>query len=410
MRRGIKAGVMHYQLNEKDLDGWLYTAGTDDIATAIAGGLRLITVDPATRREIINEPAMTWLRHAITVRAIDVLMIDPFSRLIRGNENAADVADLLMERLALLAVETEAAILIAQHTRKGGGGIATDGMDALRGSSAVPDGARNAYGLTKADATTMLQAAVTGADNLIMMTHLKGNLSRLEEPSYYRLVGVRLHGGNPATDPPQIERGRWAHTVERYTPVGITQSITDAMRNAVMATLDSQTIDKTGIPVPFGPPPTNGKGSRNPIPACAASLQGIVHGLRANHADPVAKEVIKDLITRGYVSALPVKLPSYKKDGSRNGSNDGTGLVCHWGATPWRRAGLATGTAQPTASAQSPATTSPQSTSPPELPPLSPPAPLSASSTLAHPTPTFPLATASPSAAAPPNAPATPAT
>jgi hypothetical protein len=357
---------MHYQLNEADLDGWRFLAGTDDISAAIPGGLRLIIIDPITRREIINEAAMTWLRRAIMSRSIDVLMIDPFSRLVRGNENAVDVVDQLMERLVLLAVEANIAILVAQHTRKGGG-IATDGVDALRGSSAVPDGARNAYGLTKPDAPTMIQVGAFGIDSLIMMTHLKGNLGRLEEPAYYRLVGVRLAGGDPSKDPRQVERGRWAHTLERHIPVPISQSITDPMRNAVMVVIDAQTLDKQGALVPFAKS-TTGRSARNPIPACGLALQGVVHGSRTDEAKQLAGEVIKDLIDKGYVSVARVQIPSYKKaTGARNGSNDGDGLFCHWSVTPWRQA-ASSGAVSPGSSAAAPS-----SSATPSLPLPTPP-------------------------------------
>jgi hypothetical protein len=352
LRRGLKAAVQHFKLNASDLNGWLYTAGIDDISRTLPGGLRLIVVDPHTRREIINETAITWLRHAVMSRMIDVLMIDPFSRLIRGNENAVDVVDQLMERLALIAVEAGIAILIAQHTRKAGGGIATDGVGALRGSSAVPDGARNAYGLTRPSVDEVVQMGAFGANNLIKMEHLKGNLSRLQGDAFYQLVGVRLPGGNPAKDPPQVERGRWAHTVEPFVPIPISQSITDPMRNAVMVVLDGKVRDKHGTLVPYGLPPSNGRSARSPIKAAGAALQGVDNGLPADHAERLAADVIKDLIAKGYVSAVDVKLPSYGKAGSKkagkiNGSNVGKGLFCHFEVTPWRQSATAAGVSQP---------------------------------------------------------------
>ena len=59
-RRSLKGCVIHYQLNEKDLDGWLYLAGADDIGAALPGGLRLIITDPNTRQGAINEKAFRW--------------------------------------------------------------------------------------------------------------------------------------------------------------------------------------------------------------------------------------------------------------------------------------------------------------------------------------------------------------
>ena len=93
---------MHYGINERDLDGWLWIAGVDDINAAHSGGLRLITTDPKTRQGIVNAAALQWLKAEIAQREIDVLMLDPFSRLIQGNENSVEVADQLMESLVLL--------------------------------------------------------------------------------------------------------------------------------------------------------------------------------------------------------------------------------------------------------------------------------------------------------------------
>ena len=218
-RRSVKACTLHHKLNVPDLSGWLYIAGANDIGAAFPGGLRLIITDPKTRLGMINEPAFQWLLGEIRKREIEILMLDPFSRLIRGNENAAEVADQLMERLTLLADEAAIAIMIAQHVRKGGG-VAIDGVAALRGSSAISDSARNAYGLSKTSPDQMIKiGALFGPSvNLISVDNLKNNLGPLEERSYYRTVSVRLPGGDPNKDPWQVERGRWTHTVERFTP------------------------------------------------------------------------------------------------------------------------------------------------------------------------------------------------
>jgi hypothetical protein len=336
-RRGLKGCAIHYQINEQDLDGWLFLAGADDVGSAMPGGLRLIKTDPKTRQGSVNETAVQWLLSEITRRHIDILMLDPFSRLLQGNENATEVADQLMERLTLLAVEADIAIMIAQHVRKGGAGIAGDGVAALRGSSAISDSARNAYGLSKTPPEEMIRIGAISASGggLISMDNLKNNLGPLDDRSYYHTVSVRLPGGDPKKDPRQVERGRWTHTIQRFLPVPISQRIDDTMRNSAMAAIDAGTTDKHGAPVPFGPATNSAKSARSPIPAIASALQRLSSSLPDAHAAALARELLRDLLDNRYVSAEPVKLPSYKKNGQRNGSNSGEGLICYWGVVPW---------------------------------------------------------------------------
>ena len=97
-------------------------------------------------------------------------------------------------------------------------GIAGDGVAALRGSSAISDSARNAYGLSKTPPEEMIRIGFipTSGGSLISTDNLKNNLGPLDDRSYYRTVSVRLPGGDPKKDPRQVERGRWTHTVERF--------------------------------------------------------------------------------------------------------------------------------------------------------------------------------------------------
>ena len=336
-RRSLKGCAIHYGINEQDFVGWLFLAGADNVGSAMPGGLRLIQTDPKTRQASVNEAAVQWLLGEITRRHIDILMLDPFSRLLQGNENATEVADQLMERLTLLAVEANIAIMIAQHVRKGGAGIAGDGVAALRGSSAISDSARNAYGLSKTPPEEMIRIGFipTSGGSLISMDNLKNNLGPLDDRGYYRTVSVRLPGGDPKKDPRQVERGRWTHTIERFTPVSISQRIDDTMRNGAMAAIHAGAIDKHGAAVPFSPATNSSKSARNPIPAIASALQRLSPSLPDAHAAALAREVLRELLDNRYVSAEPVKLPSYKKNGLRNGSNGGEGLICHWSVVPW---------------------------------------------------------------------------
>ena len=93
-----------------------------------------------------------------------------------------------MERLTLLAVEADIAIMIAQHVRKSGAGIAGDGVAALRGSSAISDSARNAYGLSKTPPEEMIRIGFipTSGGSLISTDNLKNNLGPLDDRGYYR--------------------------------------------------------------------------------------------------------------------------------------------------------------------------------------------------------------------------------
>ena len=228
-----------------------------------------------------------------------------------------------------------------------------------RGSSAITDSARNVYGLSKIPPEEAIQSGVLNGDTIVAADNLKNNLTRLEGRRYFRPVSVRLPGGDPRKDPQQVERGRWASTVEVFTPLPISQHINDTMRHAAMAAIHTGARDKHGAAVPFSPS-VAGRSARNPIPIIAAALRSAVSGLPEAHAVPLAREVLRDLQDHRYVTAQPMKLPSYKRDGAPNGSNDGEGLVCHWNVVPWT-GGTATGTAPVSAATLDPAAGAPSS-------------------------------------------------
>ena len=150
--------------------------------------------------------------------------------------------------------------------------------------------------------------------------------------------GLRAASGRYQRRLPKQKEGDVDTSVSGGYPIPIDQRITRPMRNAAMAAHDAGATDKHGVSVPFSPSTNTGKSPRNPVPAIAGALQRVSSRLNDDAAKTLAREVLQDLLKKRYVTAEAVKLPSYKRDGTRNGSDAGEGLVCHWPVVPWTSA------------------------------------------------------------------------
>lgn len=82
-----------------------------------------------------DDAAYDQLRRAMNEHQPDVVFIEPFRTLFRGDENDSSVVSVVLDRFSLLATEFRAAMMVAHHERKSGSD--SDPMDTLRGSTSI---------------------------------------------------------------------------------------------------------------------------------------------------------------------------------------------------------------------------------------------------------------------------------
>ena len=108
------------------------------------GGVPL-PVKTAADGSFVATPDHAALISIMQVEKIDILIVDPFLRSHGVDENSNDAQDEVMRLYAQIAEETDAAILLVHHTKKGA--VAGD-LDSMRGGSTQGGGARAAYTLS----------------------------------------------------------------------------------------------------------------------------------------------------------------------------------------------------------------------------------------------------------------------
>lgn len=86
----------------------------------------------------LDEPAsVARVRAALDEHRPDILFLEPFARLWRGNENDNSEMNAILDGLEELAAEFDCAVMLAHHRRKGEVGKGQSAQDFSRGASAL---------------------------------------------------------------------------------------------------------------------------------------------------------------------------------------------------------------------------------------------------------------------------------
>jgi hypothetical protein len=204
LRRRIRAACIHHQLDESDLDGWLYYWTPH--------ALRLFEIDE--HRQPIPGQLGDALRQIIERLGVGLVSIDPFVKSHGADENDNTLIDRAASLLLEVAYDCGAVCDYVHHHLKGIP-IAGD-ADSGRGASALANASRLVKTITR---MTEREAEVLGATEvdrkfLIRIDDAKLNIAPpAEQTVWFRLVGVDI--GNSTEDYP---RGDNAQTVERWYP------------------------------------------------------------------------------------------------------------------------------------------------------------------------------------------------
>ncbi|WP_193771077.1 AAA family ATPase [Candidatus Magnetaquicoccus inordinatus] len=141
-------------------------------------------------------------RIAATVQAVGdvgLIIFSTISRANGGDENSAADMTMLVEQFELIAQTTNAAVLLLHHTPKASMRDSDRSQAAVRGSSAIVDGARSVLLLNRPDEKEARHIPKDELKNYIVLSHVKSNYSALADDIWMKRG---LHGVLSQTTPP----------------------------------------------------------------------------------------------------------------------------------------------------------------------------------------------------------------
>ncbi|WP_291201508.1 AAA family ATPase [Hyphomonas sp.] len=192
LTRRATAVCKHYGLNAEDLAGRLF------LDSAVLTPIKLAGVEADQRSYAVDEPEFARLEQEIRLRAIDVVIFDPFVSIHDLNENDNPMIDRLAKRLVKLASTTNCAVHLVHHTRKSNG--SENDADSSRGASALVAAARIVRVLNGMTANEADKAELPkGSHRRFFRTSLdKQNLAPAQsDRNWHQLMSVDLGNGTP---------------------------------------------------------------------------------------------------------------------------------------------------------------------------------------------------------------------
>ena len=202
--RRMKAAMIGHDLTWQDIEGKIFMDSGRDRPLVIARALSDGT--------IIAWPHVADLIAEIKARNIRVLIVDPFVRSHRVEENVNDQVDYVAALWSTIADAADCSILLVHHFKKGG--ISGDAA-AFRGASALIDASRAAVTLA-----TMSQdeAKGYGIEDKDRWRYIRADNAKLnlapppDAATWLELQGIDLGNGTDQHDADQVQ------TVTRWVP------------------------------------------------------------------------------------------------------------------------------------------------------------------------------------------------
>lgn len=192
LERRIAAVALHYSIKGDDIGDRLFINSGRDTDFIIAKTIRESTV--------MIKPNYDALKQQIISNKIDVLTVDPFISSHSVSENDNNAVDFVVKTWNKLAQETNCAIELVHHARKGNGNETT--VDDARGAKALTDAARSVRLLNRmtSDQAKDANIAADKAQDYFRVNNGKANLSRASHGGeWYEVQGVPLKNGGTIT-------------------------------------------------------------------------------------------------------------------------------------------------------------------------------------------------------------------
>ena len=205
MRRAIKSTFIHHKPNIEDCHGSMFfTSGMTN---------SLVTAYETKTGAIIHEPVFDDLKANIDRNHISTIIVDPFVSSHKVNENDNVIIDEIAKRWKRLAYETNCAVVLVHHTRKGSGEALS--ADSARGASALVNAARVVLTLNVLDDDKAAKWRIPDDERrrYFSVDSAKNNRSPDASLKWFKLVGVPL--GNAEPDYPD---GDWIGVAEPFAP------------------------------------------------------------------------------------------------------------------------------------------------------------------------------------------------
>lgn len=228
LRRRVRAAMLHHNITNEDVAGWLYLA----VPGPEVG--KLVVLDPRGRP--VDGGFAAVVLDTVKRRGIDIVILDPLIKTHRVPENDNGAMDVVIEKLAGLAIDLDIAVDIPHHVGKA---LTSEPGNANRGrgASAVKDGGRLVYTLTpmsQEEATTF--EIPEGERRLyVRMDSAKVNITPpMQKAKWFRLVGVSLE--NPSDIYPA---GDNVQAAEPWTPPDAWAGLDTALLNRILTDIDA---------------------------------------------------------------------------------------------------------------------------------------------------------------------------
>jgi hypothetical protein len=190
--RRVAALAIHYGLGKGDLVGGLFLdSGRDQsfiVAHEYRGGVQ------------IAEPVVASIIANIIANEISYVVVDPFVACHRVDESANTKIETVARLWARVAQETNTAVELVHHLRKGTVGQEPSADD-VRGASALVNAARSVRVLASMTKEEAENAGVDERRRYLRVTPVKANLTLPSDVATWRqLVSVPLGNGNGGPD------------------------------------------------------------------------------------------------------------------------------------------------------------------------------------------------------------------
>jgi RecA-family ATPase len=135
IQRRIAAICLHYKIEQKDLEGWLFIDSGHEMPICLAIEDRgKVSLDEGQKKSI---------GETIARNKVDVVILDPFIAIHRVSENNNPLIDRVVKLLGEIANRENCSIEIVHHIRKPAAGQNEATADDSRGGGAIVNAARS---------------------------------------------------------------------------------------------------------------------------------------------------------------------------------------------------------------------------------------------------------------------------
>jgi hypothetical protein len=189
--RRVEAAMLHHGIAPEEIAGWLFCNGRES---------RIVIAEQTRAGTTIAKPVVDRMIETIKANGIGAIVVDPFVKSHRVNENDNGAIDAVVVEWNTIADATNSAIDLLHHVRKGGAGRNGDiTIEDTRGASALISASRSARTLNR---MTREEAQNLGINEETAWSYFRidnGKASMAPPPDkadWYRLVPVDLGNGD----------------------------------------------------------------------------------------------------------------------------------------------------------------------------------------------------------------------